>query len=132
MKTDNPRKSSWFSDTNKYKITAASWLNDSWSIQNLNELRVSVTDLRQELEKAEGDDKFDILTSLAQYHLIQKKIIHIMLENLIFELHRIHDQGSDIADEMEEAGYPFLDQFNESLTGYVLNRAQLERSIREL
>ena len=79
MKNDNHLKSLWFSDTNSYKISAAYRLNDSWSIQNLNELRVSVNDLRQELEKAEGDDKFDILTSLAQYHLIQQKIIHIML-----------------------------------------------------
>ena len=132
MKNSTYSEASYIRCLDQHLATTVGKQNESCITNELNKLSDSVSHLKMQLQKAEGDDRFDILTSIVDCDLKAKEIIHIMLEELILELKRVHRQGYDIAEQMDEAGHPFSNQFYESLTGYELNRRQLMRMIQQL
>lgn len=133
MQNSNFRAESYFRCLNQHLEATVGDLNDAWTISDLNELREQFSQLVQQLKEAEGEEgEIPILTSLVDCDLMQKKIIHLMLGELIFELVRVHFQGYDISDCMGESGHPFRNPYHESMTGYVLNRGHLKRLAGEL
>lgn len=132
MKNSDVQKSSCFHAFKQHLEATASKLNDDWSISDLNELRDNFSQLVQQLKEADGEEAIPILTSLADCDLMQKKILHVMLEEAIFELIRVHFQGYDISHCMGESGHPFSNPYHESMAGYALNRGHLERLFGEL
>ena len=131
MKTDKQRKTEWMSDQDWAGVSPNASLNESCTIQDLNALRESIDDLREQLDEAEGHDRIDILTSLVGYDLRSKTLIHIILKELIPELRRIHHQGYDLHNELVDADHPFCNQHYESLTGFALHRDLLRHLMME-
>lgn len=131
MASNNQPKTRWMSDLDWAGVSPYKSLNESCTIQDLNALRESIDDLREQLDDAEGIDRIDILTSLVGYDLRSKTLIHIMLKELIPELRRIHHQGYDIHSVLVDDDHPFCNQHHEALAGFALHRDLLRHLMLE-